>query len=441
MAKQTLNTIKNWFKTGLKPTQAQFWDTWDSFWHKDEMIPSAKITNLDTILTGKASQEGVDTALSEKASKQQLTDAVSEIYDDFTDTDDVAWTVDETIKANTKGFTGSFVDKFGRTINVVNGLVKEVIASTLEADLTVYINSDKADNCFGICDIDGNDLTDFTVDWGDGIIEIGTFYHDYSDIGNYTIKVYLTAISSPGELFLTGNIVTGVEMSKLTPLLKIYLNSVSFTSIDLTPYQSLEQISVENCQISALDLSNNLALTTVYIKNVPITELDLTSNESLQYVTLDGSEVSTLDLSHNLNLKTILVQNSPTTHLGLESYTQIQTISLDNLNITDLNLFNNLPAYMFYISVINCSNLSTIENFTAIPLGVADVAYYSFSGNALVESVVNQILSECDAKWQYLSGYHSGALKLEGGTNAAPSGVGTTAKIILNSKNRQTTTN
>lgn len=39
MALQTLNTIKNWFRTGLKPTQTQFWDTWDSFRHKYEKVP------------------------------------------------------------------------------------------------------------------------------------------------------------------------------------------------------------------------------------------------------------------------------------------------------------------------------------------------------------------------------------------------------------------
>src|SRR5665647_7688 len=60
MAKQTLNTIKNWFKTSLKPTQAQFWDTWDSFWHKDEKIPISSVEQLDTILMGKASTEYVD---------------------------------------------------------------------------------------------------------------------------------------------------------------------------------------------------------------------------------------------------------------------------------------------------------------------------------------------------------------------------------------------
>lgn len=57
MAIQTLNTIKNWFKTGLKPSEAQFWDTWDSFWHKSEPIPTSAVEHLDTLLNDKASQE------------------------------------------------------------------------------------------------------------------------------------------------------------------------------------------------------------------------------------------------------------------------------------------------------------------------------------------------------------------------------------------------
>ena len=46
MAKQTINTLKNWFKTGLKPTQAQFWDMFDSFFHKDEKIPLTALDGL-----------------------------------------------------------------------------------------------------------------------------------------------------------------------------------------------------------------------------------------------------------------------------------------------------------------------------------------------------------------------------------------------------------
>ncbi|AUS04475.1 hypothetical protein [Pseudotamlana carrageenivorans] len=54
-----LNTIKNWFKTGLKPTQSQFWATWDSFWHKDETIPQNKIESLQQSFDAKQDKSGL----------------------------------------------------------------------------------------------------------------------------------------------------------------------------------------------------------------------------------------------------------------------------------------------------------------------------------------------------------------------------------------------
>ncbi|MDH1880919.1 hypothetical protein N5D90_00005, partial [Empedobacter sp. GD03797] len=51
-----INTIKNWFKTGLKPTQNQFWSTWESYWHKSESLPISSINGLGGLLDGKAEE-------------------------------------------------------------------------------------------------------------------------------------------------------------------------------------------------------------------------------------------------------------------------------------------------------------------------------------------------------------------------------------------------
>lgn len=61
MAKQTLQTIKNWFVRGAKPTQSQFSDTFDSFWHKDEAISQSNVENLGAILT--SMQSDIDAAV------------------------------------------------------------------------------------------------------------------------------------------------------------------------------------------------------------------------------------------------------------------------------------------------------------------------------------------------------------------------------------------
>jgi hypothetical protein len=67
MSKQSLNSLKNWFKTGLKPTQAQFWDWLDSFWHKDEAIPLEKIEGLTELLNDSVSLTQLSSGLADKA--------------------------------------------------------------------------------------------------------------------------------------------------------------------------------------------------------------------------------------------------------------------------------------------------------------------------------------------------------------------------------------
>lgn len=48
------NLLKDWFRTGKKPTQAQFWAWLESYYHKDEKIPQSSINGLETALNNKA---------------------------------------------------------------------------------------------------------------------------------------------------------------------------------------------------------------------------------------------------------------------------------------------------------------------------------------------------------------------------------------------------
>jgi len=55
MAQQTRNQLKQWYITGAYPTQQQFWDWLDSFWHKTEdAIQITDVQNLLTTLQNKA---------------------------------------------------------------------------------------------------------------------------------------------------------------------------------------------------------------------------------------------------------------------------------------------------------------------------------------------------------------------------------------------------
>lgn len=56
MAKQTIPQLRTWFSRFKKPTEGQFWDLFDSFFHKDENIPTSQVDGLAELLNGKYPQ-------------------------------------------------------------------------------------------------------------------------------------------------------------------------------------------------------------------------------------------------------------------------------------------------------------------------------------------------------------------------------------------------
>lgn len=53
MAITTIEQLKQWFRKGLYPTQAQFWAWLDSYRHKNESIPMAEVSGLADALNNK----------------------------------------------------------------------------------------------------------------------------------------------------------------------------------------------------------------------------------------------------------------------------------------------------------------------------------------------------------------------------------------------------
>lgn len=69
-----IDTIKNWFKTDLMPSQEQFWAWMDSYWHKNETIPTNKIDGLESALNSKASTDQLINKVDKVEGKSLLSD-------------------------------------------------------------------------------------------------------------------------------------------------------------------------------------------------------------------------------------------------------------------------------------------------------------------------------------------------------------------------------
>lgn len=72
MAITAITTIKNWFKTGLFPTQEQFWAVFDSYRHKSEKVAVADVEGIDELLATKASSAVLNTHLTAEDAHAEL---------------------------------------------------------------------------------------------------------------------------------------------------------------------------------------------------------------------------------------------------------------------------------------------------------------------------------------------------------------------------------
>lgn len=139
-----LQTIKNWFKTGKKPSQQQFWDTWDSFWHKSEQIPISNIDGVqkiyDLINKIKTSLENeyvpyigaVDDITLNTMSLTFGNYSINSIGIIRYDANDLSQTINEFPTQPGKlavetSFSGSFDTVDRKRVTIVNGLITSII--------------------------------------------------------------------------------------------------------------------------------------------------------------------------------------------------------------------------------------------------------------------------------------------------------------------------
>ncbi|TCN63670.1 hypothetical protein [Acetobacteroides hydrogenigenes] len=61
MALRSISQLKSWFKKGMYPTESQFGDWLDSFFHREDKIPVGSVDGLSEAINSKAEQSAVDT--------------------------------------------------------------------------------------------------------------------------------------------------------------------------------------------------------------------------------------------------------------------------------------------------------------------------------------------------------------------------------------------
>ncbi len=119
-----INTLLQWFTTGKKPTQQEFWDSWKSFWHKEEIIPQAVIENLNQDLDSKTNNDDFLAHLSNPLAHSEMRELLQQ----------ESYIVIDTLVSD--GVYNVSVDDFGKTLRY-NGTNPVTIVLSTAVPFTV----------------------------------------------------------------------------------------------------------------------------------------------------------------------------------------------------------------------------------------------------------------------------------------------------------------
>ena len=133
------------------------------------------------------------------------------------------------------------------------------------------------------------------------------------------------------DLDLSGEPITDLTgLEDIKQLKTLRLKGASFPVLDITPYQTLESLSAEDCCIVEL-IAGNENLKTLTLKNNKIKNLNLDGIPNVQFLDLTGNKLSgAQDYSSLKKLLYLAVDNNLITRIDANNISHFQQLSATN---------------------------------------------------------------------------------------------------------------
>ncbi|WP_159099231.1 immunoglobulin-like domain-containing protein [Aquimarina spinulae] len=254
-----------------------------------------------------------------------------------------------------------------------------------------YVGTEKILNIKNL-NISNQGITDLTgLEAFIGLEELRAFGNTVSNLDlTANINLIVAACSNMG--------LTSINVSGLTALNTLELNTNQLSSIDVSSNVSLENLRIINNQLSSIDVSANKGLRDLRIQGNNLISLDISANTVLRYLSCVDNDLTNLDVQNNVllenlscgknqfttidvgmltNLIDLFIEDTPTlTSLDVSSNVNLEDIGVDNnTSLTSLNLSNNTKLIEVYI---NNTSITALD-FSNSP----DLYYVECQNNAL----------------------------------------------------------
>jgi len=197
-------------------------------------------------------------------------------------------------------------------------------------------------------------------------IEDFTALQEFTSIQNLLTTLDFSSNTNLVKINVINNPITSVDVSQNTLLEELTVSTQTGTlgSIDVSQNTSLRILELGANNLSSLNVLNNTQLTYLNIGLNPITSIDLSSNLLLENIGAYSTSITNLDLSNNPNLEFVTCNNAQLTNLNIKNGNNRNQQDELNLNYLDATGNPNLLCIQVDDEVAALNNPNWFKDFT-----------------------------------------------------------------------------
>lgn len=138
----------------------------------------------------------------------------------------------------------------------------------------------------------------------------------------------------------------------------LYVNTFSFSTVDLEKNTLLEYLYFSEGDLAAIDVSKNTELKTLSIESTRLANIDLSNNTKLTEVSLEENQFSSIDFSKNTELRILNLSQNPISSIDISPWPYLNMLFVAKTNIKSIDLSKSPRMLVLDVSK---TGLSTID--------------------------------------------------------------------------------
>ena len=233
---------------------------------------------------------------------------------------------------------------------------------------------------------------DFTVNWGDGVIDTpptygGMLSHTYDSTGEY--EVVITASDTESKFSWINCInkqITELSFFDCSNLMSVQCGFNMITNLNLSGYVHLFNVECEENLLTNLDLSGCTAIKEINCFNNQITHLNVSGCDSLESLYCQNNQITNLNLTGCFSLFSLQCRNNKITNLDLSDCAALEELACGENQITSLDLSNCLG-----LETLSCED-NLLTGFDLSNFGIINYLYCSNNQIKLPDLYATQLV-------------------------------------------------